>query len=85
MKLEITQQALDDLKRIKKGNKDKALEIMFKIEHVLQKSPFIGKKLKGRYNHQRSYRIGNHRIIYTLTSTTLTIKRIDHRKDVYKK
>jgi len=85
MKVKITKQALDDLKRIMRGNRNKALDIISIIEHELVGSPFIGKKLKGRYKDLRSYRVGDYRVAYSVVNDTLEVKRVEHRKDVYRK
>ena len=85
MIVEISKKALDDLERISRSNRKKAIEILSIIEHELSCSPFIGKKLKGRYKSQRSYRVGNYRIVYSIAGDKLTIRRVDNRKDVYRK
>ena len=65
-------------------------EIIRKIHHAVEDlgqnpHPYGSKKLVGSENGFR-IRLGDYRIIYTITSKTLTIEivRIGHRKNVYK-
>lgn len=53
---------------------------------VLQKNPFVGKKLEGKYEGAWSLRIGPYRIIYTVDRkiVTVTVLRVGHRQGVYK-
>lgn len=53
---------------------------------VLRQNPFIGKKLDGEFQHQRSYEVWPYRIIYELVKNELIIMviKIDHRQGVYK-
>ena len=56
----------------------------------LRKNPFYGpniKKLKGEFSGVYRYRIGQHRLFYTIeiNKIFIFIVNIDHRKDSYKK
>lgn len=53
---------------------------------VLRQNPFIGKKLDGEFQQQRSYEVWPYRIIYELVKNELIIMviKIDHRQGVYK-
>jgi len=53
---------------------------------ALELDPNIGKLLKGHLKGRYSYRVGSHRIIYSVNKNMLVIYIIDfgHRRDVYK-
>jgi len=70
-----------DLKRIDKNIR---LRLMDKIALELTKNPYVGKKLKGRYEGLHSLRVGDYRVIYELIGSDVLILRIAHRKEVYK-
>ena len=44
---------------------------------VLMVDPFIGKKLSGKYEGRRSYRIGSYRIIYAADQRRLVVFVVD--------
>jgi len=48
--------------------------------------PFVGKKLKGEYENQYSYRVWPYRIIYEIRKNELVVLviRVGHRQGVYK-
>lgn len=51
----------------------------------LSSDPFLGKKLDGKYNGQRSYEVWPYRIIYEIIKRELVVLiiRIGHRQGVY--
>lgn len=53
---------------------------------ALASSPLEGKPLQGPLAGHRSYRVGDHRIVYRVFAKTqiLGILRIDHRREVYR-
>lgn len=67
--------------------KDKKLKerIATALEYI-SASPFIGKPLQAEFKGCYSYRIGDYRVVYTLSKTGkyLDIIRIDHRRQVYR-
>lgn len=71
-----------DLRLIDKGNVRKILD---KIDSELVKEPTPGKILSGKFKGLFRFRIGNYRVIYTISKDTVLILRIAHRKDAYKK
>ncbi len=81
----LLKEALEELSSF---DKKTAERILYKISTYLIKSPAkIGKQLKGEYAGFFKYRIGDWRVIYHLDedSKTITITKIGHRKEVYKK
>ena len=73
-------------------NKVKYKNIYFKIKNYvypqLRENPFFGpniKKLKGKLSNYYRYRIGSHRLFYTIDSnnTIVFIAAIKDRKDSY--
>ena len=53
---------------------------------ALQKDPYLGKKLFGKYKNQYSINVWTYRIVYEIYKNTLLILvvDIDHRQGVYK-
>ena len=60
------------------------LKIAKQLEKELTKNPMCGKRLHGDFTGLYSLRIGNYRVIYTLTQNTVLVLRIAHRKEVYR-
>ena len=52
----------------------------------LANNPLSGKPLQGELKSCYSYRIGDHRVVYTFSAkrNTLSVLKISHRKNVYK-
>lgn len=52
----------------------------------LREDPLAGKKLEGKFWGAQSLRVWPYRILYIIYQeiVTVTVVRIDHRKDVYK-
>lgn len=50
----------------------------------LAQNPLEGIPLKGVLKGLRKKRVGDHRIIYSFTTDTLSVVNIRHRKDVYR-
>ncbi len=69
------------LKRIPKRDRFR----IFAAFAILTKTPFLGKKLKGEYQGQWSYRVWPYRIIYTIRRNELLILvlRVAHRQSAY--
>lgn len=58
---------------------------IFSALFELKKEPFLGKKLKGKFNDCFSLRVGIYRIIYKIYKKELNILviRIGHRQRIY--
>jgi len=64
----------------------KTIRVFFKaVKEIILKDPYQGIGLKGKYRGLWKYRIGNYRIIYSITDNELIILilRMRHRKNVY--
>ena len=79
--LRLKPKAEKELKRIPKKDCFRVLAAFI----VLAKTPFVGKKLKGKYQGLCSYRVWPYRIIYTIRKNKLLILvlRIAHRQGMY--
>ena len=76
------------LKELSSFDKKTIERILYKVSTHLIKSPAkLGKQLKGEYVGFFKYRIGDWRVVYHLDeeSSTITITKIGHRREVYKK
>lgn len=83
-KIEWKRSAVKELKKLSKENINRILETV----EALTSSPLPNqtKKLVGSENSFR-IRVGDYRIIYTVSSKILTIEiiRVGHRRDIYKR
>lgn len=70
-----------DLKRISKIDANKILN---QIEEILSIDAGKFPLLKGEFKGLRKFRVGNFRVIYSLSKNEVTILRIGNRKEVYK-
>ena len=50
----------------------------------LSVNPLLGKQLQGPLKRFRSHRVGDYRIVYQFNETTIAVRSIEHRKDVYR-
>lgn len=82
MKLEYSGRAQKDLVRLPKA---KAGAVLKKIE-LLQNSPFLGKKLGGKFSGCRSLKVWPYRVIYQINKwqRIIWIVTVEHRQGVYK-
>jgi len=82
MKLEYSDRALKDLKKIPRG---KVKSIIRKIE-LLPQSPYFGKKLGGKFAGFYSLRVWPYRVIYQVNKwpRIIWIVTVEHRQGVYK-
>jgi len=72
------------LKRIRDKEEKK---IIYSILFEIKKNPFLGKKLKGKYQGSYSYRVWPFRILYEIDKKlhSLVVYRIGHRgSDIYR-
>jgi mRNA interferase RelE/StbE len=71
-------------KDLKKLDKSEASRILDKLEAELPAKADKLPELKGNFAGLRKFRIGDYRVIFTISEDYLVIARIQHRKDVYK-
>ena len=72
-----------DLERI---SSDKKITIRKAIEEKLMKAPQeFGEALRRNWKGYWKLRVGDYRIIYKISSETVTIFRIGHRREIYEK
>ncbi len=59
---------------------------ILKALEAIAREPLSGKPLQGPYRDLRSYRVGEHRIVYRADARArlVVIYRIGHRRDVYR-
>ena len=78
----LSRNAEEDLDKINKKYKPHIFAALFD----LRKNPYLGKKLKGKFQDCYSLRVGYYRIIYKIYKKELNILiiRIGHRQEVYK-
>lgn len=61
-----------------------AKRILDKIERDLRMKPETYPMLKGRFSGLRKFRVGDYRVVFTITGADILILRIGNRKDVYR-
>ncbi len=78
----LSRTAEKDLGKIDKKYKPHIFAALFD----LRKEPFLGKRLKGKFQDCYSLRVGIYRIIYKIYKKELDILviRIGHRQEIYK-
>ena len=59
-------------------------KLFAKIEKELSKQPTQGEKLRGKFAGLYKCRIGDYRVIYTITPQGVLVLRVRHRKNAYK-
>ena len=81
-KVILSRNAEKDLIKVNKRYKPHIFAALFD----LRKNPYLGKKLKGKFQDCYSLRVGYYRIIYKIYKKELNILliRIGHRQEVYK-
>lgn len=78
---QLTNRAHRDLEALPRPLREKALEIINRLEDETAR----GKKLSGKLKGRRSARLGrSHRIIYSEVSGSIIVLTIGARKDVYR-
>jgi len=84
-KIAFTHHAEKQLEKIYQSDRKLYLRLIAAIE-PLKSNPYLGKSLKGRLAGDYSLRIGDYRVIYTISKAILTVYVIDlgHRRDIYK-
>jgi mRNA interferase RelE/StbE len=70
---------------LKKLSKTDVQRILNQVEKELSNKADFYPTLKGPFAGLRKYRVGDYRVIYAILENDVTILRIGHRKDVYKK
>lgn len=83
-RFEFSEPALKDVKRLDSVNKKRILaKLRFFIS---QDEPLhLAKALKGESGGEYRWRVGNYRIIFDVNGETLTILRVQHRREVYRR
>lgn len=76
--------AAEELRRIFKIERKLYFRIITAIEPLAQ-NPYLGKKLKGKFQDDYSLRVGDYRVIYSIQKDKLFICIIDvgHRREIY--
>lgn len=84
-RIEFSNLAAKEIEKIYRADKKLYSRLLTAIE-VLKRSPYQGKRLKGKLAGDYSLRVGNYRVIYTLHKNRLIVYIIDlgHRKEIYK-
>ena len=70
------------LKKLKRIDRQTQIRVMKELK-VLEQNPRAGKQLVGRLSNLTSFRIGDYRIIYEISNSSIIIRTIGHRKKVY--
>jgi len=71
-------------KDLKKISKPDQANILDRIEKTLSIKAAHFPKLKGEFKSLRKFRIGDYRVIYSLSGEDVLILKIAHRKEVYR-
>jgi mRNA interferase RelE/StbE len=71
-----------DLSRI---DKKEARRILDKLEKDLSERAESYPALKGEFAGLRKMRVGNYRIVFTISDNDIVVLRIGHRREIYKK
>jgi len=79
-KIEYKSSVARDLKKL---DKSVAKHILQQLETSLSENPNCGLPLKGQFKGLFKYRIGDYRVIYTMTREEVLILRVGHRSKVY--
>jgi mRNA interferase RelE/StbE len=81
MNIRYSDKATKQLKRIMKGNRPSALDIITSIE-AYSENP-TGNFEKGKYGDFKRLRVGHYRIIFDEANQIMTIYEIKHRQEAY--
>jgi len=71
-------------KDLKQLTNIEANKILTQIENILTVEADRFPLLKGEFKGLRKFRVGDYRVIFTLTKEEVTILKIGHRRDVYR-
>ena len=71
-------------KDLKQLTNIEANKILTQIENILTEEADRFPMLKGEFKGLRKFRVGDYRVIFTLTKEEVTILKIGHRRDVYR-
>ncbi len=69
---------------LKKLSKDDAKRILDKTEQDLPEKADTFTLLTGRFAGLRKFRIGDYRVIYTISENAALVLRISHRRDAFR-
>lgn len=70
------------LRRLRKLDRQVQVRILRDLR-VLEDNPFCGKRLLGRLSGLFSLRVGDFRIIYSVSGDRVIIRTVGHRREVY--
>lgn len=84
-KIEFSRLAAKELEKIYRVDKNLYYRLITAIE-ALKADGYLGKRLKGRFTHDYSLRVGDYRVIYTIQKNKLIVFIIDlgHRREIYR-
>lgn len=85
-KIELTETALRDLKKIEKSNAERILTFLYHRIAQVESPREIGKALHGKFGEYWRYRVGPYRILCDIhqKEVRILVIRIGHRDNVYK-
>jgi len=83
-RIEFSHLAAKELEKIYKVEKKLYSRLIAAVE-ALSRSPYLGKKLRGKLKDNYSLRVGDYRVIYMVRKDKLIIYVIDmgHRREIY--
>jgi addiction module RelE/StbE family toxin len=86
MKIQYSDKAVKQLKKLCRGEKKSAKMIVDSIERYAEdpSGNFDVKVLKGAYGDFKRLRVGNYRVIFEVIRDVLYIYEINHRQGAYK-
>ncbi|HDD70457.1 type II toxin-antitoxin system RelE/ParE family toxin [Candidatus Bathyarchaeota archaeon] len=76
--------AREFLRKIKKLDKQVQVRILKELR-VLENDPFCGKRLFGRLSGLFSLRVGEYRVIYSLSGDKVIVRTVGHRRRIYER
>jgi mRNA interferase RelE/StbE len=82
-KVELTQKAVKDLDRLRRGQPLLFVKLASKIRS-LGDDPEAGKPLVGPLKGVWSLRVGDQRILYKIERGTIIVLTVNHRREAYK-
>ncbi|MDH5794090.1 MAG: type II toxin-antitoxin system RelE/ParE family toxin [Candidatus Bathyarchaeota archaeon] len=70
------------LRRLRRLDKQVQIRILRELK-VLEGNPFCGKRLLGHLSGLFSFRVGEFRVIYSLSGNKVIVRTVGHRREVY--
>ena len=72
------------LRRLKRLDRQVQVRILRELK-VLESDPSCGKHLLGRLSGLFSFRVGQFRVIYSLSGDKVIVRTVGHRREVYER